>query len=109
MLRRERSPDIDKRISINAELNQLHLRLNLSLGKVATLSLGDILGLGNANAELKGGVTVLILSPLGDNLTAVNLKHGNRNMYSVLSEEAGHAEFLGNETGTHRLVLAFTA
>ena len=44
--------DVEQRILVDAELDQLRLGLDLGLAEMAALRLGEVLGLGRADAEL---------------------------------------------------------
>ena len=65
----------------------LLLRLDLRLGEVAAHRLGDVLDLGLADAELDGGVAVLLLGAHGHDLAVVELQHGHRHVLAVVVEE----------------------
>ena len=69
--------DRDQLVRGDAELGELPLRLDLGLGEVAALGLGDVLDLGAADAELDRGIAVLLLRALRDDLAAVDLEHGD--------------------------------
>ena len=58
----------------DAELGDLALRLDLGDGEMAALGLRDVLDLGLADAELEGGVAVLLLRAVGDHLAVVHLR-----------------------------------
>ena len=78
----------------DAELGELPLRLDLGDGEMAALGLRDVLHLGAADAELHGGVAVLLLGPLRDDLAAVDLQDRDRHMLARVREDAGHADLL---------------
>src|SRR5229473_3514414 len=65
MRRRQLDADLEQRVLGHAELDELALRLDLRLGVVAAHGLGHVLDLGLADAELDGGVAVLLLGPHG--------------------------------------------
>ena len=58
-----------------------------------------------AGTELNGGVAVLLLRAHRDDLDGVELQHGDRDVASVLGEQAGHAHLLCDHTRTHGLFL----
>ena len=101
MGRRHFGADIDKAILGNAEFGQFTLRFDLGLGIMATHGLGDVLDLGHAPTQLQRVIAVAFGGFLGHHLTAPDIKHGHRHMGAVVSEQAGHADFAGNQTGTH--------
>ena len=94
--------DLDQHIFRDLELGQLVLRLDLSLGEVAAHALGRVLRLLGAGAQLEGHVAVLVAGAVGDDLTAFEAEHGHRDVAAGFIEEAGHAEFLGEDAGSHR-------
>ncbi len=98
---REFRTDIDQGIGRDAEFDELLLRLDLRLGEMAAIGLGDVLDLGGADTELNGGVAVLVGGADGDDLAIVDGQHRHRHMIARLGEDAGHAEFLGDKTGSH--------
>ena len=56
-------------------------------------------GIGDhADAELQGGIAVLILGLVSDDLTAVDLQDRDRNMYALVRKDAGHADLLCDDT-----------
>src|SRR5262249_41833899 len=85
----------------DAKLGETRLRLDLRLGKVATLRLGYILGLRGAHPELQRRVTVLLLGTNGDDLAVVDPEQRHRNMIPLCREYAGHSELLGEQPGAH--------
>src|SRR6185437_7280135 len=102
MRRRDLGAHLDERVGRHAELDELALRLDLRLGEMAALRLGHVLDLGLADAELERGVAVLVRAAHGDDLAVVDLEHRHRDVIAVLGEDAGHAQFLGDQSGTHR-------
>ena len=68
---------------------------------MATHGLGDVLDLGLAPTQLQRVIAVAFGGFPGHHLTVPNIKHGHRHMGAVVSEQAGHADFAGNQTGTH--------
>ena len=97
------APGSQQRVGRDAELHQLLLRLDLRLGKMTTLRLGDVLHLGLAVADLDGRVAVLFLGARGDDLHLVKVQHGDGHMGAVILEYAGHTELFGQQTGAERL------
>ena len=86
--------DRQQRVFLDAEFGELQLRLDLRDGEAAALGLGDVLDLGAADAELHGGIAVLLLGPVRDDLTAVELQNRDRHMLAASREDAGHADLL---------------
>ena len=87
-------PDRNELVLRDAELGELHLRLDLGDGEAAALGLGHVLHLGPADAELKRGVAVLFLRPMRDDLAALDLEDRDRHVLARIGEDAGHAELL---------------
>ena len=79
---------------LDAEFRELQLRLDLRDGEAAALGLGDVLDLRAADAELNGGVAVLLHRAMRDDLNAVEFQNRDRNMFAAVREDAGHADFL---------------
>ena len=94
-------PDIEQRIIRNAEFHQLATRLNLRLGEVATHGFANVLYFSRTNTELQGGVSVLLVGLLGNDLAAVNFQHSDRNISPVIGENPRHTNFLCDHTGPH--------
>ena len=91
---------------IDPEFGDLPLRFDLGGREMAAHALGDPLGLGGASAQLNGGISVLFSGTGGDNLQAVELKNGHRDLLAVFHEQAGHAHLLGDYTrAQHRSAL----
>ena len=63
-------------------------------GETAALGFADILDLSAADAELKRGVTVLLLRAMRNDLTALNLENRDRNVIARVGEDAGHPQLL---------------
>jgi hypothetical protein len=101
MLGRELGADLEQPLLRHAELDELALGLELRLGEMTAHRLRDVLDLGRARAELDGGIAVLVLRAHGDDLAVVDPQHGHRDVASVLGEDAGHTQLLGDETGPH--------
>ena len=98
MIRRDLGADRQQRVFLDAKFGELQLRLDLRDRKPAALGLRHILDLGAADPELDGGIAVAILGPVRDDLTAVELQHGDRHMFASVGEDAGHAELLRDDT-----------
>ena len=92
-------------LGLDAELAHALLRLNLHPGVVARVGLGHVLDLGAAPAELDGSVAVTLLGAHVHDLQRVQVQHRNGHVGAVLPEHPGHAELLGDQTGSHRRVL----
>src|SRR6185437_11426477 len=93
--------DLEHGVLGDAELDELLLRLDLGLGEVTAHRLGHVLDLGLAVAELDCGVLVLLFRADGDNLQLIHLQNGDGHVLPGVVEDAGHADFLGDETATH--------
>jgi hypothetical protein len=65
---------------------------------MAPLRLRYIFDLGAACAKLDRSVAIAILGPMRHDLAAIELQHRNRHMLASGSEDAGHADFLRNDT-----------
>ena len=104
VVRLHRRTDLDEALGIDAELDDLALRLDLRLGEVAAVGLGKAVGLDGAGAELQRDVAVLILGPLAHHLAVLQPEHRHREVGTVLGEDAGHAQLLCDQTGTHRIL-----
>src|SRR5208337_4109768 len=70
-------------------------------GETPALRLGDVFDLGAADAELHGGVAVLLLRPVRDDLTAVELENRDRHMFARIGEDAGHSDLLRDNARPH--------
>ena len=103
MVDRKFGADRQQRVVADAKLDQLAPGGNARLGEVAALGLGQVLDLRVRGADLDGGVAVLVGGALGDNLIVINLEYGHGNMGPVFGEDAAHAHFPCDESGTHRL------
>ncbi len=86
--------DRDHLVLGDAELGEPHLRLDMRDGEAAALGLGDVLDLGLADAELEGGVAVLFLRAMRDDLAALDLEDRDRHVIARVGEDAGHAQLL---------------
>jgi hypothetical protein len=69
---------------------------------VASHRLRNVLGLGPADAQLDGGVAVLLGRTDGHDLAVLDLKDCDADMAAVDAEEPGHADLLGKEARAHR-------
>ena len=78
----------------DAELGELHLRLDIGDGETAALGLGHVLDLGPADAELQRGVAVLFLRAMRDDLAALDLEDRDRHVVARIGEDAGHPQLL---------------
>src|SRR5206468_11134808 len=65
--------DRNQAVRIDAEFGDLQRRLDLCDGKAAALGFRDVLHLGAPDAELHGGVAVLLPRAMRDDLAAVEL------------------------------------
>src|SRR5690606_15976827 len=91
LLDRRLGADVDQCGRRPPKLDQLALRLDLRLGVMPAHRLGDVLHLGLADAELDGGVAVLLGRAHRHDLHVVNLQHGDRHVLTRLGEETRHA------------------
>src|SRR5690606_11333468 len=82
----------------NPEFSDLAFGFDFGSGKVATHRSGDAADLGRTSAELDSGIAVLFDGPLCDDLQAVKLKHGHRDLTAVFHEKPGHADFLCDDS-----------
>ena len=95
---RQLGADVDHVVGRHAELDHLGLRLDLGDREVAAHGLGRVLDLGHASAELDGGVAVLFLGPLSNNLAVVQLEDGDRDVLAGVVVDPGHPNLLCNHT-----------
>src|SRR5690606_29577435 len=65
--------------------------------------LGHVLRLGPADADLHGGVAVLVRAARGHDLAVAHAQHAHGHVAAVGVEHARHAELLGQDSGTHPL------
>jgi hypothetical protein len=93
--------DVEKRILGDAEFDQTRLGFNFRLGEVTALRLGDILGLGNASAQLKGDITVALDFLTCDDLRTLKAEDRDGDVTSVVLEQAGHPDFLSDHASAH--------
>jgi hypothetical protein len=92
---------VDEAIRGHAELSDLALGLDMSLGKMAAHGSGGPLGLGRAGTELNGGVAVLVGGALRHDLQIVELQDCHRNLGSVFQKQPGHAQLLCDYARAH--------
>ncbi len=90
--------DIDKIVGADAELDQLGLGFDIGDGEVTAHSLGRVLDLGDAGAELDGCVAVLLFRTLGHHLAVFQPQNGHGHMLSGVVVDPGHSHFLCNHT-----------
>src|SRR5688572_20627043 len=105
---RELGPDIDEGVGADAELRDLALGLDLRLGEMPALGLGDVLHLGRADPELDGVIAVLLGGAHRHDLALLDLQHRDRHMRALGVEDARHADLAGDETRTHVRQLPIT-
>ena len=98
MVGRDFSANREELVLGNAEFHELQLRLDLGARKTLTLGLRHVLHLGAANTELESRIAVLILGPVSDDLTAVDLEDRDRHMFTSVCKDAGHADLLCDDT-----------
>ncbi len=94
MIRGDFSPDRNQAVLGDAKFRERQLRLDLGDREAAALGFRDVLHLGAPGAELHGGVAVLVLGAMGDDLAALEREHGHRHMIARICEDAGHAQLL---------------
>ena len=87
-------PDRNQLVLGDAELGELHLRLDVGDGEARALRLRHVLDLGAADAELQRGIAVLVHGAMGDDLAALDLEHRDRHVIARIGEDAGHSHFL---------------
>ena len=87
-------PDRDHLVLCDAELGELHFRLDIGDGEAAALGLRHVLDLGAADAELQRGIAVLFLGAMRDDLAALDLEDRDRHVIPRVGEDAGHAQLL---------------
>ena len=93
--------DVEQRVLVDAELDDLRLGLHLGLAEMAALRLGKVLRLGRAGAELDGVIAVAALLAAGDDLQIVERQDGDGHVAAVVLEQAGHPHFLRDHAGAH--------
>ena len=96
------SANFDQLVLGDTEFRHDALGLDRRLGEVTARGLGSVLRLLGAGAELQGDIAVPLDGPMIDHLTAFELKDGDGHVIAGFIEEAGHAEFLGEDACTHR-------
>ena len=84
----------------HAEFRDLALGRDRCLGEMTAHRSGRALCFRNAGAQLDGSITVAGGGALIDDLKAVELQNGHRNLTAVFQEQPGHAQFLGDNTST---------
>ena len=94
--------NLDEILGRNPELDDLSLRLNLSLGEMAALSARHVLNLARARAELKRGIAVRFLRPVRNHLALIELQHRHGHMLARVSEDPRHANLLCQQSRSHR-------
>jgi hypothetical protein len=105
VIRRNHRANRHERIrAVNAELGKVLLEADTCLGKVLALRLGDILMLGFARTQLKREITIPLEGAVSNHLAILQRKNSHGHMLPVLSKEAGHPDFLGDNASAHRLV-----
>ena len=90
--------DVDHVVGGDAELGELRLRLDRGGSEMAAHRLRRVLHLGKANAELDGGVAVLLLRALRHDLAVLHLENGDGNVFPGIVVDAGHSHLLCNHT-----------
>ena len=93
--------NVEKVLLVDAELRHFALGLNGSLGKMPPFGLGCTLRLPETRTQLHRGIAVFVGRARGDNLAIAEFQNGDRNMPPVFGEEAGHAQFLRDDSGAH--------
>ena len=70
----------------------------VAIGEMAAQRLRRVLHLGQAGAELNGGVAVLLLRALRHDLAVLHAENGHRDMLAGVVVDAGHAHLLCDHT-----------
>ncbi len=89
---------------INTEFRQLALRLHAGLREMTAHGLGGVFHLTLAQTQLHRSVAIGFLGAHGSDLQPVHLQHGDRHMGAIFRPDAGHAQFLSDNAGSHRSV-----
>src|SRR6516164_6846989 len=97
--------DRDQALFIDAEFSELSLWLDLGDGKMAAVGLGGALRLAHAGAELQRHVAVLLFGAVADDLAIAEPQYGHWHMFTAFGEQARHADFLCEHSGTHCVLL----
>ncbi len=109
MVSRDFLAHVDHGIGVHTELRHFTLGRHIGRGKVTAHGLACAFCLGRACAQLNSGVTVLIGGALGNNLQAVELKNGHRNLLAVFLKDTGHPDlFCDNTRAQHNLLPSLT-
>ena len=90
--------DVEKVLGRNPELGDLGLRLDRSRREMAAQRLRRVLHLGEADAQLNGGIAVLLLGALRHDLAVLHAEHRDRHMLARVVVDARHADFLCDNT-----------
>src|SRR5262249_305235 len=93
--------NLDQVVRAHPELGQLALRLDLGGSEVLPLGARNPAGLAAACTELEGGVAVLLLGALGDDLDARESGHRHRHVLAGVGEHPGHPHLLRDHSGAH--------
>ena len=101
VLGRDLCTDFDQVVFAHAELSHFALWLNFCFRKMATHRFRGTLGFGCTGAELNSSIAVTVCGALVYNLQTVKGKNGHRDLLAVFHEQAGHAHFLRDNSGTH--------
>ena len=97
MVRRDLRAHRNERVGRDTKLRDLALRLDLGDGEMAALGARDILHFRLADAELDGGIAILLDGAVRDDLAMVDLEHGHRDVLARVGEDAGHADLLRDD------------
>ena len=98
VVRRDFGTNRQELVFRHAEFSNLHFRFNFGYGKTSAFCTRHILDLGPANAELHGRIAVLVLRPMRDNLTAIELQNSHRDVLTGVCKDAGHTDLLCDNT-----------
>jgi hypothetical protein len=93
--------DFDQVLGADAELGKLALGFDVGHREATARRLGEARRLTGSRAHLDRGVSVLIGGALRKDLKLLELQNRHRHMLSGIREDAGHADFLCNHSGTH--------
>ena len=104
MVCRDLGPNFNHVFRADPKLSHSLLWFHRRGREMSTHGARRILDLAQAGTELDGRVAVLVHRTLRDNLTVVELQHGDRNLLSAFHEDASHAQLLHDHSRTHCFV-----
>src|SRR5215472_3366393 len=86
---------------IDPEFGKLALRLDFGDREMAAVGFGRALHLAWARTKLQRNVAVLFLGAMSDDLAMGKAQNRHRHMFTGLSEQPHHSDFLCEHSGTH--------